>query len=394
MQFGFWQKRDVINLCGVLTAVSLISGCFGSGGYLDDYDIYVTNPNEEVVDVDANDAKVADTKDTKKETKAEAPKEANGDVVASGPVKGLVADDDIEYDEDIKRKGDDATKSDEKASMFVDTGSNEHPLPEKATSTPVEVAMVDKKNGSSAKLEVKDGHDYADDAIVPEAEAEENYEDEVMSKQTIAEDDMSTANDATGSSLSKQIEHELQYSDGGRIKIASSAVASDVALTEPKTEEKTGKKSTYSLEDVLSGKKETNSTKGKTHSLEEFDESMSGVSVHVATLYHPNGSADIDAKGRKELAKIRKLVKNSNGTIRIIGHASSRTNGMDLVNHMMANFEVSNTRAKYIAKQLIAMGVPAEKMFVGAVSDADPIYYEVMPEGEAMNRRTEIYLDY
>ena len=50
MQFGFWQKRDVINLCGVLTAVSLISGCFGSGGYLDDYDIYVTNPNEEVVD--------------------------------------------------------------------------------------------------------------------------------------------------------------------------------------------------------------------------------------------------------------------------------------------------------------------------------------------------------
>ena len=116
--------------------------------------------------------------------------------------------------------------------------------------------------------------------------------------------------------------------------------------------------------------------------------------VHVATIYHPNGSADITAKGRKELAKIKEEIKKSGGTIRVIGHASSRTSAMDLVNHMMTNFEVSNNRAKFVAKQLIAMGVPAEKMFVGAVSDADPVYYEVMPEGEAMNRRTEIYLDY
>jgi len=33
-------------------------------------------------------------------------------------------------------------------------------------------------------------------------------------------------------------------------------------------------------------------------------------------------------------------------------------------------------------------------MYVGAVADNEPVYYEVMPSGEAGNRRAEIYIDY
>jgi hypothetical protein len=38
--------------------------------------------------------------------------------------------------------------------------------------------------------------------------------------------------------------------------------------------------------------------------------------------------------------------------------------------------------------------MPARNMYVGAVSDADPRYYEFMPTGEAGNRRAEIFIDF
>jgi len=38
------------------------------------------------------------------------------------------------------------------------------------------------------------------------------------------------------------------------------------------------------------------------------------------------------------------------------------------------------------------MGLPAETLEVQAVSDTQPLFLEVMPSGEAGNRRVEIYL--
>ena len=46
------------------------------------------------------------------------------------------------------------------------------------------------------------------------------------------------------------------------------------------------------------------------------------------------------------------------------------------------------------AKQLMDLGAPNEDLVVVAKADAEPIYYEIMPSGEAGNRRTEIYLDF
>jgi flagellar motor protein MotB len=40
------------------------------------------------------------------------------------------------------------------------------------------------------------------------------------------------------------------------------------------------------------------------------------------------------------------------------------------------------------------LGVRAGDIYVGAMSDSDPIYLEAMPAGEAANRRTEIFIDY
>jgi flagellar motor protein MotB len=67
---------------------------------------------------------------------------------------------------------------------------------------------------------------------------------------------------------------------------------------------------------------------------------------------------------------------------------------MPLVKHMMTNFTMSMNRAQTVSKALIETGFPKENIYVTAVSDAEPVFYEVMPSGEAGNRRTEIYLDY
>jgi len=64
---------------------------------------------------------------------------------------------------------------------------------------------------------------------------------------------------------------------------------------------------------------------------------------------------------------------------------------MDLVKHHIVNFNVSLTRANVVARELVRQGVPAHAVFVIALSDSKPIYYEVMPAGDAGNQRVEIY---
>ena len=59
----------------------------------------------------------------------------------------------------------------------------------------------------------------------------------------------------------------------------------------------------------------------------------------------------------------------------------------------MVNFKVSVDRADAVARELIRLGVNKEELVVDAISDAQPVYFEFMPTGEAGNRRAEIYLE-
>ena len=59
--------------------------------------------------------------------------------------------------------------------------------------------------------------------------------------------------------------------------------------------------------------------------------------------------------------------------------------------HSIVNFEVSLKRANVVASELIRQGVPAASVFVAAMSDSRPVFYEVMPAGEAGNQRVEVF---
>jgi len=115
--------------------------------------------------------------------------------------------------------------------------------------------------------------------------------------------------------------------------------------------------------------------------------------VKVATIRFENGSSKLSSRDRQILANVMKLKKERGGTIRVVGHASSRTRNTDPVMHKMINFRVSAARADAIAQELMRMGADRAQLQINAISDSAPQYLEIMPTGEAGNRRAEIYLE-
>ena len=114
--------------------------------------------------------------------------------------------------------------------------------------------------------------------------------------------------------------------------------------------------------------------------------------TRVATIHFANNSSILDARDRSILGAVIQLQKERGGQVVVVGHASSRTKDMDYITHRMVNFEISMERAASIGNELKGLGLAGETLEVQAVSDSTPLYMEVMPSGEAGNRRVEIYL--
>ena len=128
----------------------------------------------------------------------------------------------------------------------------------------------------------------------------------------------------------------------------------------------------------------------------EDEEEVDGPTMHyLAGIVHfENGGAVVGSNYRQLLKKIAKIAKENDATVTVYGFASSRTRDTDPASHKLANFKVSAERAENTVKALIRAGVKAEKITSQAMSDSMPMYQEVMPEGERLNRRAEIYLTY
>jgi outer membrane protein OmpA-like peptidoglycan-associated protein len=119
----------------------------------------------------------------------------------------------------------------------------------------------------------------------------------------------------------------------------------------------------------------------------------SGANNTVATIRFNTGSAKLTSGARGEIRKAVAAFKQRGGGIHVIGHASSRTRNLNPQRHQLANFRVSYNRANVVARELRRLGVAATAIRVSAVSDTQPAFLEVMPAGEAGNRRVEIVIE-
>jgi outer membrane protein OmpA-like peptidoglycan-associated protein len=122
--------------------------------------------------------------------------------------------------------------------------------------------------------------------------------------------------------------------------------------------------------------------------------SMNGGVPPTAIVYFPGDSTNLPSAAQ---AKVREAVAafragGGAGTIKVVGHSSSRTPDMSVERHLEVIFQKSQARANAVAQALIKAGVPADRVQIEAVGDSQPIFYESMPKGEAGNRRAEIFV--
>lgn len=113
-----------------------------------------------------------------------------------------------------------------------------------------------------------------------------------------------------------------------------------------------------------------------------------------ATIYFGNGSSSLNGKAKSVIRDIAEAYKARRGVLRVVGHASHRTKNLPVHRHKLVNFRISLDRATAVANELIKLGVDRDAIQIAAVSDSDPVYYESMPEGEAGNRRAEIFYSF
>ena len=117
-----------------------------------------------------------------------------------------------------------------------------------------------------------------------------------------------------------------------------------------------------------------------------------GFGLPVAIVYFKNNSATLNIQAKDRIRRVLRLYQDEGrGTIKIIGHASSRTPNMVPPRHHLANLKVSNKRANAVADELMRLGVKPNMIIVSAIADQEPAFFEVMPAGEAGNRRAEIF---
>jgi outer membrane protein OmpA-like peptidoglycan-associated protein len=121
---------------------------------------------------------------------------------------------------------------------------------------------------------------------------------------------------------------------------------------------------------------------------------MNGGIPPTAIVYFPGDTTSLPAAAR---AKVRDAVAafqagGSTGTVKVVGHSSSRTANMPVERHLEVIFQKSQARANAVAQALIKAGVPADRVQIEAVGDSQPIFYESMPKGEDGNRRAEIFV--
>jgi len=123
-------------------------------------------------------------------------------------------------------------------------------------------------------------------------------------------------------------------------------------------------------------------------------ESYGSVSFLAAVVYFVSGGADLTADARAVLQDIAQLHRRTGGVVRVVGHASQLTREMPEPEARQLNFDLSAKRARTVAETLVALGVPPERIAAVAAGDLQPTAAEDRPQGEAENRRAEIFIQY
>lgn len=121
------------------------------------------------------------------------------------------------------------------------------------------------------------------------------------------------------------------------------------------------------------------------------DAPLGAAEVRVAVIHYPHGASGLAAEDRRVLRRVADSQRARDAAVRVVGHASGRPGGSANARRAVANFRVALERAQGVADELARFGVPADRILVESRSDAEPVFSNATPLGEAANRRVDIY---
>lgn len=116
----------------------------------------------------------------------------------------------------------------------------------------------------------------------------------------------------------------------------------------------------------------------------------------VGIIFFANASAQLDSRDREVLEAVVALHRQTGGIIRILGYASdsSAAPAGEGAGPSQRDLAIAQARAESVGQALLRLGVEAVALVPEGQAQGGAPPYEFMPEGEAGERRSEIYLEY
>ena len=239
--------------------------------------------------------------------------------------------------------------------------------------------------------------EYPNLGNVPEAPPESSSEEErAATVESLEADRENAATEETGSeedpvatriaSDSDSLEGQSSNAAAGAVTELAAGTGDSASLDSEPELDRLGPESTAANEEMLDA--------AQTASIGNASDLPPARSEIAAVIYFGHGSTVLNENDREVLRGVAALQRRYDARLRVIGHASSRTDVSSAEVHRIANFNASLRRASRVGGALVEMGVDPELVTTEARSDSEPVYLEVMPTGEAGNRRVEIYLEY
>lgn len=108
-------------------------------------------------------------------------------------------------------------------------------------------------------------------------------------------------------------------------------------------------------------------------------------------ILFPSGTADLTAPGRSLLADVAEALHDDRLAISVEGH----TDDVPITTaRFPSNWELSSIRATTVARELIALGIPEDRLRVIGHADTRPRAANDSPANRALNRRVSLVLEW
>lgn len=203
-------------------------------------------------------------------------------------------------------------------------------------------------------------------------EAQESYEDERITRTTLAGDLVRVAAQAT------QLDGDLEAE-----RLARKQAAEALARRESQLASMQG---TY---DKLVNDLESELSAGQI----EIERLREGLRLNVSDdVLFASGSAKLDKIGRDVLVKVAVQLKGLTDFIEVRGHTDDRQIRGTLAKRFPSNWELAAARAASVVRLLEDQGISGERLAAVSLGPNDPIVANDSAENRARNRRIEILL--